>query len=571
MLLSKYVFKTIKETPTDAELKSHKLLVRGGYIKQVSAGVFSYLPIAFKSLKKIENIIREEMNKIDGFEVNMPVIMPATLWMETGRYDAIGDELLRFTDRTGRKMLLGMTHEEAVTDMARYVVNSYKQLPFMLYQIQTKFRDEPRVRGGLIRVREFVMKDAYSFHSSQKDLEQYYDRVHKAYENIFYRCGLNAISVASDVGMMGGSGAHEFMAVTEAGEDTLIICEKCGYKANREVAKAKRNYIKEEMLPQEEVATPNRMSIEEVSTFLNIKPEQTLKAVVYNIDGKIVMCVIRGDLEINETKLKNYLKTKFLVFATDEELQKYGIIKGFASPVGLKDVRVLVDESVANSTNLVAGSNKIDFHTKNTNFGRDFTSNEVIEISTVKEGENCPKCSSPLKVTRGIEVGNIFKLGVKYSSAMKARFLDESGKEKDIIMGCYGIGVGRLLASVVEVNAIEKRIVWPISIAPFEVELVGIYNEKDTQYKNICNDVYKKLLDNKIDVLYDDRNASAGFKFNDADLVGSPIRVAIGAKSMEKGGAEVIIKDKEPIIIKLDDLIPQIIKIREDLYKELAV
>ncbi|HOV12840.1 MAG TPA: proline--tRNA ligase [Spirochaetota bacterium] len=569
MLLSKYFFKSIKETPTEAELKSHRLLIRGGYIKQVSAGVFSYLPIALRSLKKIENIIREEMDRVDGFEVNMPVVMPATLWSETGRYEAIGEELLRFNDRVGRKMLLGMTHEEAVTDMARYVINSYKQLPVMLYQIQTKFRDEARVRGGLIRVREFVMKDAYSFHTNQDDLNLYYDRVHKAYENIFARCGLPSISVASDVGMMGGSGAHEFMAVTESGEDTLILCGSCDYKANREVAKAKRDYVKGEMLEPVVVETKDKMSIDEVSQYLGVKPEQTMKAVVYNVDNKITMCVIRGDLEINETKLKNYLKTKILVFATDEELDKFGIIKGYASPVGLSGVRIIVDESVFNSSNLVAGANKKDYHTKNINFGRDFTSKEIVEISNVKDGESCPKCGKPLKVTRGIEIGNIFKLGTKYSASMKARFLDESGKEKDIIMGCYGIGVGRLFASVCEVLGTDNRIIWPITISPFEVELIGIFNEKDTQIKEITNDIYKKLLSEKIEVLYDDRFASAGFKFKDADLIGSPIRVSIGAKSIENGGAEVSVNGSEAIIVKIDNLISEVKNIINKLKNEL--
>ncbi len=546
MLLSKYFFKTIKETPSDAELKSHRLLVRGGYIKQISAGIFSYLPIALRSLKKIENIIREEMDEIDGYEVNMPVAMPATLWSETGRYESVGEELLRFEDRVGRKMVLGMTHEEAVTDMARYVINSYRQLPVMLYQIQTKFRDEARPRGGLIRVREFVMKDGYSFHTTQSDLEEYYDRVHKAYEKIFYRCGLPSISVASDVGMMGGSGAHEFMAITESGEDTLVLCEGCDYKANREVAKANRIYKKESELPLEQVETKDKMTIEEVSNYLGIKPEETMKAVVYNVNNKITMCVIRGDIEINETKLKNYLKTKELVFATDEELAKVGIVKGYATPVGLSGVRIIVDESVANSSNLVAGSNIKNFHTKNVNFGRDFMSKEIVEIGSVKDGEPCPSCKAPLKVTRGIEIGNIFKLGTKYSGSMKARFLDESGKEQDIIMGCYGIGVGRLFASVCEVLATDSKIVWPITIAPFQVELIGIFNEKDTQIRELTNDIYKKLLSEGIEVLYDDRFASAGFKFKDADLIGSPIKVSIGVKSLQNGGAEVSIEGEEP-------------------------
>ena len=554
MLLSKYFFKTIKEIPNDAELKSHKLLIRGGYIKQVSAGIFSYMPLAVRVLRKIENIIREEMNAVDGFEVNMPVALPATLWSETGRYEAVGEELLKFEDRTGRKMLLAMTHEEAVTDIARYVVNSYKQLPFMLYQIQTKFRDEPRVRGGLIRVREFVMKDAYSFHTNEESLNGYYDRVHEAYEKIFRRCGLPVVSVASDVGMMGGSGAHEFMAIADSGEDTLILCPKCGYKANKEVAKAKRDYLKEEAQNPENVATPNKATIEEVSSYLNITPSQTLKSVVYSVDNKIILCAIRGDLEINETKLKNYLKVKNLAFASDEELEKNGIVKGFATPVGLSKVRIIVDESVANSSNLVAGSAKKDYHTKNINFGRDFTSKEVVDISSVKDGEKCPVCGEPLSVARGIEVGNIFKLGTKYSKAMKAKYLDEQGKDNDIIMGCYGIGVGRLMASVVEVTAHEKQIIWPISIAPFTVELVGIFKDTDADIMKLCSDLYKELSAKGIDVLYDDRIASAGIKLNDADLIGSPIRINIGSRSLANGGAEISINGGEPTIVALNKI-----------------
>ncbi|HOJ62940.1 MAG TPA: proline--tRNA ligase [Spirochaetota bacterium] len=555
MLLSNYFFKTIKEIPSEAELKSHKLLIKGGYIKQISAGIFSYMPIAVRVLKKIEKILRDEMDAIDGYEVNLPVVMPASLWSETGRYEAVGEEMLRFTDRAGRKMLLGMTHEEAVTDLARYVINSYKQLPVMLYQIQTKFRDEPRVRGGLIRVREFVMKDAYSFHKDFEDLDRYYERVHKAYERIFARCGLPTISVSSDVGMMGGTGAHEFMAVTESGEDTLILCEKCDYKANKEVAKAKREYKEEDMLPLEEVYTPDKKSIEEVSKFLNITPEKTMKAVIYDVNGMPVMCLIRGDLEINETKLKNYLKTKILIFADDETLIKNGIVSGFATPVGLKNVRVIVDESVAYSKNLVAGSNKKDYHTKNVNFGRDFVSNEIVDISSVKDGEACPKCGSRLKVTRGIEVGNIFKLGTKYSKSMNAKYLDDQSMEHDIVMGCYGIGVGRLMATVVEVLATEKRIIWPKSIAPFQVELIGIYKESDVDLIAKCKEIYNSLVANNIEVLYDDRNLSAGIKLNDADLIGSPVRIILGAKSFNQNKVEVTIEDKMPVLVDYEKIV----------------
>lgn len=571
MRLSKYFFKTIKEIPSEAELKSHKLLIRGGYIKQVSAGIFSYLPIAFRSLKKIERIIREEMDTIDGYEVNLPVVMPASLWCETNRYQDIGQEMLRFEDRAGRKMLLGMTHEEAVTDLARYVISSYKQLPIMLYQIQTKFRDEPRVRGGLIRVREFVMKDAYSFHTNQNDLDEYYVKAHKAYHNIYSRCGLPVISVSSDVGMMGGCGAHEFMAISENGEDTLIVCSKCDYKANREVAKAKRTYKQEKMRVPEEVATPNMSSIEDVANYLKINHEDTLKSVIYNIDGNLLMCVIRGDLDINETKLKNYLKVKELVFAEEPDLKKAGIVPGFASPVGLKNVRIIVDESAANSTNLVSGANKIGIHTKNINFNRDYKSNEIIDISSVKDGEACTKCNEKLKLCRGIEVGNIFKLGTKYSKAMKATYLDENSNTIDMIMGCYGIGVGRLMASVVEVLSDENKLYWPITIAPFEAELISLATDKDNKVKDTCEDIYQKLLKKKFDMIYDDRKASPGFKFNDADLIGSPIRIIIGDRSLKNGGAELIVNKNEPVIIQIENLIEEIVKIKSNLEKELEI
>ncbi len=571
MLLSKYFFKTIKENPREAEFKSHILLLRGGYIKQVSAGIFSYMPIAVRALKKIEAIIREEMDAVDGFEVNLPVAMPASLWSETGRYEAVGDELLRFNDRVGRKMLLGMTHEEAVTDLARFCINSYKQLPVMVYQLQTKFRDEPRVRGGLIRVREFVMKDAYSFHTSNEDLDKYYNRVHTAYENIFRRSGLSAISVASDVGMMGGNAAHEFMAVAESGEDTLILCHTCGYKANREVAKAKRHSMSEEMKPREEIHTPSKETIGEVAAFLNVDERRMLKTVAFkDEDDNIILAMIRGDLEINEIKLKNYLKKKILNLATDEDLGKKSIVKGFIGPVGIdKSITIVVDESILNSNNLVAGANKKDYHIKNINYRRDFVSEYITDISLVKQGDKCPICGDRLSVTRGIEVGNIFKLGTKYSSSMKARFLDESGKEKDIIMGCYGIGVGRLLASVIEVQASEKSIVWPITIAPFEVELIGLFNDKNSEIERIANDLYKDLTDANISVLYDDRKASPGFKFNDAALIGSPIKVAIGQKSIDNGGVELFIKDSEAVICPIGETKEKILKAREDLFKEL--
>lgn len=570
MLLSKYFFKTFKEIPGDAELKSHQLLIKGGYIKQVGTGIFSYFPIAYRSLKKIEAIIREEMDGIDGYEVNLPVAMPASLWSETGRYEAIGSEMVRFNDRAGRKMVLGMTHEEAVTDLARYVISSYKQLPVMLYQIQTKFRDEPRSRGGLIRVREFVMKDAYSFHDSLKELDTYYKKVHAAYHRIYKRCGLPVISVASDVGMMGGTGAHEFMAITESGEDTLIVCSSCSYRANREVAKARRIYKREPLRQMEEVPTPGMKTIEDVAAFLGVKTEDTLKAVMYTVDKKLVLCVIRGDLEINEIKLKNHLGVKELVFAEENEIISAGMVPGFASPVGIKNVRIIVDESAAESSNLVAGGNKKDVHVKNVNFGRDYTSDEVVDISTVMEGEACSECGKPLQVTRGIEVGNIFKLGTKYSKAMKATFLDENGKAGDMIMGCYGIGVGRLFASVVETQKEDNRIVWPISIAPFEVELIGLALDKNGEVKKAAFEVYNSLKDAGFEVILDDRKFSPGFKFKDADLIGAPLRVTIGDRSLKNGGAEVQIGSEEKTIVPLENLVSVLKDSRARLFRKLS-
>ena len=573
MKLSGYLLKTTKETPKDADLKSHKLLLRGGYVKQVGAGIFTYLPIAWRALKKIENIIREEMDATGCQEINMPVAVPASLWAESGRYESVGDELLRFDDRSGRKMVLSMTHEEIVTDLIRYAVTSYKQLPMKVYQLQTKFRDEPRARGGLIRVREFVMKDAYSYHESYEDLEKYYQEMYDAYHKIFKRCGINALAVSSDTGMMGGSGADEFMAVTEAGEDTLVICSSCDYRANKEVAKAKRDYLKEEMLPMEDVATPNQKTIDEVATFLGTTADHTLKAVVYSTGEELAFCAIRGDLEINETKLRNYLKAKTIFLATDEELEAAGIVKGFASPVGQtfngKKVRIIADESAANSSNLIAGGNKIDVHTKNTNFGRDWNTDEVLDISSVNEGEACPCCGKPLTVKRGIEIGNIFKLGTKYTQSMKCMYLNKEGKEVPMIMGCYGIGVGRLLASVLEVRADEDKILWPISIAPFEVELIGLHKDNQNNVKEICEDIYVKLKAAGIEVLYDDRNASPGFKFKDADLIGSPIKIALGEKSLQNGGAEVTIGNNEKTIVALDTLIDTVIKAKAELYAEL--
>jgi prolyl-tRNA synthetase len=570
MRLSHYLYKTIKETPSDAELRSHRLLVRGGYIKQVSSGIFSYMPIAHRVLKKIEGIIREEMDAINGNEVSLPVVMPASLWQETGRYEDIGHEMLRFEDRVGRKMLLGMTHEEAATDLVRGVVSSYKQLPMMIYQFQTKFRDEARARGGLIRVREFVMKDAYSFHADEKDLDRYYEECFKAYEKIFARCGLPVISVSSDTGMMGGAGADEFMAITPSGEDSLLICSQCEYRANREVARARREWNQESALPMEKVSTPNLRSIDEVAAYLGTTAKRTMKSLVYVDDrDEMILCFIRGDLEINETKLKNYLGAKALAFADDLRLKTAGLTAGYIGPQGIKDLRIIVDESIAHSSNLIAGANESGYHTKNVNYERDFTSSEVVDLSNVSEGEACPQCGSPLRLKRGIEVGNIFKLGSKYSNSMNASFLDINGKSKAMIMGCYGIGIGRLMASVLEVQGEKDEVIWPIAIAPFAVQILALAMEKSDEVKDLAEKLYRDLLDAGIEVLLDDRKLSPGVKFKDSELIGCPIKVVIGDKALAKGGLEFSMPGEDKSIVPSADIVPKIINAIAVLEKKL--
>jgi prolyl-tRNA synthetase len=561
MRLSRYPYKTIKETPSDAELRSHRLLIRGGYIKQVSSGIFSYMPLAHRVLTKIEGIIREEMNRIEGNEVSLPVVMPASLWQETGRYEDVGSEMLRFEDRVGRKMLLGMTHEEAATDLIRGVVSSYKQLPMMVYQFQTKFRDEARARGGLIRVREFVMKDAYSFHSSESDLDSYYQECYKAYERIFARCGLPVISVSSDTGMMGGAGADEFMALTPSGEDSLVICSSCDYKANREVARAKREGDKSKPQIMGNIPTPGLTSIEEVAKFLGTSPDKTIKSLVYLDEmGEMILCFIRGDLEVNETKLKNHLGAKALSFADEKALADKGLVAGYIGPQGLSGFRIILDESVCESTNLIAGANQEGYHTQNVNYGRDFTSQDVLDISSVKEGEACPVCGSALSLQRGIEVGNIFKLGTKYSSAMNGTFLDENGKSQPMIMGCYGIGVGRLMASVLEVEHEKEEVLWPISIAPFQVQVLALAMEKSPEVKSLAEKLYGTLQDHGVEVLFDDRKLSPGVKFKDSELIGCPIKVVVGDRALAQGGVELSVPPQEKRIVSGEQVVEVILQ-----------
>ena len=537
MKLSRFFYTTLRETPSDATMASHIFLMRGGYIKPLSTGIYSILPIGHRVMKKIENIIREEMNRIGGLEMDLPIVQTAELWNESGRYNAIGEELLRFKDRNNHNMVLAMTHEEAVTDASRYVLSSYKQLPFMLYQFKTKYRDEARARGGLIRVREFLMKDAYSFHATQADLDVHYEEQYQAYLRIFRRVGIEPVVVQSDTGIMGGKLAHEFMLDTPNGEDYLILCKKCGYQANREIAKFNRYpYTNNAEAALEKVATPNKESIEEVSSFLQVPPEATAKCVFFDVEGKLVTVLVPGHLEVSEIKLRNILKTKELIPADETLIKSCGMEPGFASPIGAKNTRVLIDLALENANDLVVGANEKGFHFMHSNPKRDFSNYEVLDLAEASALCHCPNCDEMLTETRGIELGNIFKLGTKFSESMKATFLNPEGQSEPAVMGCYGIGVGRLMASVVENSHDDFGPIWPKSIAPFQVEIVSI--GKEANVIEAADKLEKELTSLGFDVLLDDREERPGVKFKDADLWGIPVRIAIGKKGLDQGQVE---------------------------------
>ncbi|MCX8058266.1 MAG: proline--tRNA ligase [Spirochaetes bacterium] len=556
MLLSKIFGNRLKEAPKDAQIISHILLYRAGFIRQNASGIYSIMPLGFKVTNKIINIIREEMNKIDGQEVLLPSINPKEMWEKTGRYQSIGPELFRFKDRNEKDMVLAMTHEEAVSFLAKTELFSYKQIPFMIYQFQLKYRDEPRPRGGLIRVREFTMKDAYSFHIDKEELNKYYYEVHRAYENVFTRVGLkNFISVRSDVGMMGGKLAHEFMLLSENGEDTLIICDKCGYKANREIAQAFFPEEKEELKKEEEVYTPNKSTIEDVAKFLNIPLHKTGKALFYYDEDnkKIIFITIRGDLNLNETKLKNYLKTKNIRFATDEEIKSIGCVPGFSSIKNIdnsnNNIRVILDKSILSIKNFVVGANKKDYHILNFNLGDHIEKYEIADLYEVNENLNCPECKSKLSIKRGIEIGNIFQLGDKYTKSYDIKVLDKDGKAIIPEMCSYGIGIGRLMAAIAEESHDDYGLIWPITVSPFEIHFISLLKNNNEFVENI----YKDLKKNGIDVLYDDRDESPGVKFSDADLIGTTFQLIISEKNLKNNIIELRYrKDKKSIFIELN-------------------
>ena len=539
MRVSKLFGKTLREVPSEADTISHQLLLRAGMINQVAAGVYSYLPLGWRVLKKIEGIIRDEMDKAGGQELSMPVLQPLELWQQTGRDVAFGEGLFTLCDRRERKLCLGPTHEEVVTQLVAHNVQSYRDLPLLLYQIQSKFRDEPRPRGGLIRVREFIMKDCYSFDVDEAGLDQSYSKMLQAYHNIYARCGLPAMLVEADSGAIGGKDSHEFMVIAESGEDEIIYCDRCRYAANVEKAESNKGRVEGgEPLPIQEVDTPGMTTIEQVSGFLGVMPSHTLKAIFYIADGDFIFVVIRGDLEVNEVKLKNLLHCSELRLATEAEVAGAGIVAGSASPVGITGIKIVADDSIKSGTNFVAGANKAGKHLHNVNYPRDFAASAISDIARARAGDGCPRCGVKLSSTRGIEVGHVFKLGTFLSEKLGANFVDASGVSRPIVMGCYGIGLGRLLAAAIEQNHDDKGTVWPAPIAPYHIYLCPLYLE-NPRVSSAAETLYADLQAQGLEVLFDDRNESPGVKFNDADLLGIPVRVTISPRTLEKDSVEL--------------------------------
>ncbi len=545
MRYSKYLLPTLKETPADAEVISHQLMLRAGMIRKVAAGIYSYLPFGLRSLRKMEQIIREEMDRAGAIECLMPMANPAELWQESGRWEKYGKELLRFNDRKGADFCMGPTHEEVITDIVRNTVSSYKQLPLNLYQIQTKFRDEIRPRFGLMRGREFVMKDAYSFDLDDSGADTSYAKMYQAYRNIFNRCGLKFRSVEADSGAIGGNFSHEFMVLAETGEDAIVSCDGCEYAANVEKAELIYNDLETPVATAElqSVATPGQRSIEDVATFLKLSPQQLIKTLlVQTAEDEVVAVLLRGDRELNTIKLANLLDTDWVLMAEDEVVKEAtGAPVGFAGPIGLK-VKVIADTEIKGMADFVVGGNAVDLHFTGVNQGRDFSVAQFADVRQAEAGDPCPRCKTgKFETWRGIEVGHIFKLGTKYSEAMNATVLDADGKTKPLVMGCYGIGAGRSVAAAIEQNHDENGMILPMPLAPFQV-LVTMVNPKDDQVREAAENLYRQLLDLNIEVLLDDRNERPGIKFKDGDLIGIPLRVTVGARSLKEGNVELKVR-----------------------------
>lgn len=535
---------TLRQTPAEAEVVSHQLMLRAGMIRKAAGGVYTYLPLAWRTLRKIETIIREEMDAAGGQEISMPIMQPSELWKETGRWAVYGEEMFRLRDRHDREFCLGPTHEEMVTSLVRDEVRSYKQLPLMLYQIQNKYRDEIRPRFGLMRGREFIMKDLYSFDKDEAGLDISYHKMYDAYTKIFTRCGLEFRPVEADNGAIGGGHSHEFTVLADAGESNIAYCTSCDYAASDEKAElAVVQAAEEPMLQLEKVATPGAKTIELVASCLQVPVEKTIKAVAFQTEkGELVLAFVRGDHEVNDVKLVNAVGAIDLHMAEESAIAAVGGVAGFMSPIGIKKgTRIVVDATVMAMYNAVAGANERDMHYKNVNPKRDFQDVMVADIRMIQEGDPCPRCGKPIKMTRGIEAGQVFTLGTKYSEALHATFLDENGKEKPLVMGCYGIGVSRTMAAAIEQNNDEHGIIWPRAIAPFEIVVVPV-NAKAPEQLSLSEEIYAELKQQGVDALLDDRRERAGVKFKDADLIGYPLRITVGPKALEEGQIEVKVR-----------------------------
>lgn len=553
MRWSRYYVHTTREVPADAEVVSHQLMVRAGMIRKVAAGIYTYLPLGWRSMQKMSAIVRRELEEAGCVELSMPAIQPAELWEESGRWQLYGKELLRIQDRHDRAFAFGPTHEEVITDTVRRDVRSYRQLPVNLYQIQTKFRDEIRPRFGLMRGREFLMKDAYSFHVDAASLDETYEAMNHAYRRIFAACGLDYNVVEADTGTIGGSSSHEFMVVADTGESAVVRCPSCDYAAN--VEKAETRPLEAPALadgetadaPMEKVATPGQTAVPDVAKFLNWAPDRIVKTLLYATENGLVAVAVRGDREINEVKLKNLLDVQHLEMASEEKVREAsGSPPGYAGPVGLgqfegQDVPLVVDRSAAELVNFVCGANAADMHLKNVNWGRDLNAGQVEDLLLVTEGDACPRCDGTLELFRGIETGHIFKLGTKYSEAMGCNFTDENGQDHPMTMGCYGLGIGRTVAAAIEQNHDKEGIIWPRPLAPFEVLLVAL-NPDDPEVGKVAGELYSTLTGQGVDVLYDDRDERPGVKFKDADLIGFPVRVVVGARSLAEGNVELSLR-----------------------------
>jgi prolyl-tRNA synthetase len=545
MKWSEYYLPTLKENPKEAEADSHKLMMRAGLIRRLAAGTYSYLPFGLKALSKVEAIIREFMNSKGALEVFLPALHPLEIWQQTGRDVTLIDDVgYSFSDRHGNKMVLGPTHEEIITHLIKGEVNSYKQLPLVLYQIQTKFRDEPRPRFGVIRSKEFIMKDAYSFNADEKSLDESYKKMQNAYSRILDKCGLDYIMVEADSGMMGGKESAEFMVVSESGEDMIVKCPDCGYAASIEAADCKKTSkaAKEKPLKLEEISTPGKSSVDDVSRLLKIPESCLIKTMMYKTDSEIVAVLIRGDKRLNEAKLARALDAKKLLLADEKEIEKVtGGPLGYSGPVGLKNIKIIADELVAQIVNAVTGANKKDAHYINVNINRDFKVNSFYDLRYIDDNDVCPKCGKAIEIKRAMEVGHIFKLGTKYTQSLNVEFLDDKGSKKPIMMGCYGIGINRLLAAIIELNHDDKGIIWPKTTAPFAAEILLL--DESEEAIRLADEIYKQTTDEGFDILYDDRKLQAGVKFKDADLIGLPIQIIIGSRGLKKGQIEIKYRD----------------------------